>query len=114
MSISTIKQSYATFTSSDTAVAFKQDFSITADETLRILNATSVAAMRTTALTLRFTSITVESLNAGLGYALEHTPASYEETKESLSAGMDSLMAMFDDEEEELEAPKKASKATAA
>ena len=60
---------------------------------------------------MRATSITIETLNAGLGYALDHTPESYEETKEALSAGMDSLMAMFDDEEEELEAPKKASKA---
>ena len=100
MNVSTVKQSYAAFTSSDTAVAFKQDFSITTDETLRILNATTVAAMRTTALSLRFTSITVETLNAGLGYALDHTPKSYEETKESMSSAIDNIMAMFDEEEE--------------
>jgi hypothetical protein len=67
--------------------------------------------MRTTALSLRVTSITIETLNAGLGYALDHTPESYEETKEALSSGMDNLMAMFDEEEEGGEAPKKASKA---
>ena len=117
MSNSTIKQSYAAFTSSDTAVAFKQDFSTTTDETLRILNATTVAAMRTTALSLRFTSITVESINAGLGYALDHSPKTYKETKEGISSMWDNIMDMFEEEEEEegsKEAPKKPSKVAAA
>ena len=114
MNVSTVKQSYTTFTNSPVAQAWAADFSTVSSDSLRILNATSVAAMRTTALSLRVTSITIESLNAGLGYALDHTPASYEETKEALSSGMDSLMAMFDDEEEEEEGSKKPSKATAA
>jgi len=117
MSNSTIKQSYAAFTSSDTAVAFKQDFSTTTDETLRILNATTVAAMRTTALSLRFTSITVESINAGLGYALDHSPKTYKETKEGISSMWDNIMDMFEEEEEEegsKKAPKKPSKVAAA
>ena len=114
MNVSTVKQSYTAFTTSPVAQAWAADFSTVSSDSLRILNATSVAAMRTTALSLRVTSITIETLNAGLGYALDHTPESYEETKEALSSGMDNLMAMFDEEEEELEAPKKASKATAA
>jgi len=114
MNFSTVKQSYTSMTTSPVAQAWAADFSTVSSDSLRILNATSVAAMRTTALSLRVTSITIETLNAGLGYALDHTPESYEETKEALSSGMDNLMAMFDEEEEELEAPKKASKATAA
>ena len=111
MSISTIKQSYTSMTTSPVAQAWAADFNLVSNDAIRVLTATSVATMRTAALTMRATSITVESLNAGLGYALENTPASYEETKKSLSAGMDSLMAMFDEEEEEEEGSKKASKA---
>jgi len=107
MNVSTVKQSYTAFTTSPTAQAWAQDFNLVSSDALRIINASTVAAMRTTALSLRATSITIESLNAGLGYALDHTPESYEETKEALSAGMDNLMAMFDEEEQEQEAPKK-------
>ena len=111
MNVSTIKQSYTSMTTSPVAQAWAADFNLVSNDAIRVLTATSVATMRTAALTMRATSITMESLNAGLGYALDHTPASYEETKESLSAGMDSLMAMFDEEEEEEEGSKKASKA---
>ena len=114
MNVSTVKQSYTTFTTSPVAQAWAADFSTVSSDSLRILNATSVAAMRTTALSLRVTSITIETLNAGLGYALDHTPESYEETKEALSSGMDNLMAMFDEKEEDEEGSKEASKATAA
>ena len=114
MNVSTVKQSYTTFTTSPAAQAWAADFSLLTTDTVRVVNATSVAAMRTTVLTMRVASITVESLNVGLGYALDNTPTSYEETKEALSSGMDNLMAMFDEEEEEGEAPKKPSKATAA
>ena len=111
MNVSTVKQSYTAFTTSPVAQAWAADFNLVSNDAIRVLTATSVATMRTAALTMRATSITMESLNAGLGYALDHTPASYEETKESLSAGMDSLMAMFEEEEEEEEGSKKPSKA---
>ena len=101
MNVSTVKQSYTSFTTSSVAQAWSKDFTTMTGDSVRILNATSVAAMRTTALSLRFTSITVESINAGLGYALDHTPKSYKETKEGISSMWDNIMDMFDEEEEE-------------
>ena len=108
-----IKQQLNNFTASPAVTAWTNDLSTMTDDSVRILNATSVAAMRTTALSLRFTSITIETLNVGLGYALDHTPKTYEETKESMSSIMDNLLDMFDDEGNEIEpevteAPKKA------
>jgi len=116
MNVSTVKQSYTAFTNSPVAQAWATDFNTVSSDSLRILNATSVAAMRSTALTLRFTSITVETLNAGLGYALDHSPKTYEETKEGISSMWDNIMDMFDEEEEEgsKEAPKKAPEVAAA
>ena len=99
MSISTVKQSVATFTASPVAQAWAADFNTVSSDSLRVLNATSVAAMRTTALSLRVTSITIETLNAGLGYALDHTPKTYEETRKGISDLWDDLEEMFDDEE---------------
>jgi len=101
MSNSTVKQSYTAFTNSPVVQAWSKDFTTMTGDSVRILNATSVAAMRTTALSLRFTSITVETLNAGLGYALDHSPKTYEETKEGISSMWDNIMDMFDEEEEE-------------
>jgi hypothetical protein len=98
--INSTKQSYTAFTTSPAAQAWAADFSLLSTDSVRVLNATSVAAMRTTALTMRFTSITIESLNVGLGYALDNTPKTYEETRESMSSLMDNLMDMFDDAEE--------------
>lgn len=85
---------------SDTAKSWAADFSLLSTDSVRVLNATSVAAMRSTALTMRAASITVETINAGLGYALDHTPKTYEETKEGISSLMDNIMAMMDEEEE--------------
>ena len=115
MSNSTIKQSYTAFTNSPVAQAWVTDFNTVSSDSLRILNATSVAAMRSTALTLRFTSITVETLNAGLGYALDHSPKTYEETKKGISSMWDNIMDMFEEEEEiPQKAPEKASDVAAA
>ena len=114
MNVSTVKQSYTTFTNSPAAQAWAADFSLLTTDTVRVVNATSVAAMRSTALSLRFTSITVETLNAGLGYALDHSPKTYEETKEGISSMWDNIMDMFEEEEEEVEGSKKPSKVAAA
>lgn len=86
---------------SDTAKAWAADFGVLTDDSLRAANATTVAAMRSTALTMRAASITVETLNVGLGAALEHTPKTYEETKKGIGSLMDSIMEMMDEEEEE-------------
>ena len=110
-----IKQSYTAFTNSPVAQAWATDFNTVSNDSLRILNATSVAAMRSTALTLRFTSITVETLNAGLGYALDNSPKTYEETKKGISSMWDNIMDMFEEEEEiPQKAPEKASDVAAA
>ena len=110
-----IKQSYTAFTNSPVAQAWATDFNTVSNDSLRILNATSVAAMRSTALSLRFTSITVESINAGLGYALDHSPKTYKETKEGISSMWDNIMDMFEEEEEiPQKAPEKASDVAAA
>jgi hypothetical protein len=114
MNVSTIKQSYTSMTNSPVAQAWAADFNTVSNDSLRILNATSVAAMRSTALSLRFTSITVETLNVGLGYALDHSPKTYEETKEGISSMWDNIMDMFEEEEEEVEGSKKPSKVAAA
>lgn len=104
MNTSAIKQSVNNFTNSPAVTAWTNDLSTMTDDSVRILNATSVAAMRTTALSLRFTSITIETLNVGLGYALDHTPKTYEETKESMSSIIDNFLDMFEEEEAENQA----------
>lgn len=98
--INSAKNSYAEFTTSPVAQSWSKDFSTMTTDSVRILNASSVATMRTTALSLRAGSITIEAVNAGLGYALDHTPKTYEETKEGISSVIDNVMAMFDEEEE--------------
>jgi hypothetical protein len=95
--INTVKQSYTAATTSTVAKAWAVDFKLLNTDGVRVLNAGSVAAMRTAALTMRFTSITIESVNVGLGYALDHTPKTYEETREAMSSLMDNVFDMFDD-----------------
>lgn len=101
--INATKQTVSAFTSSPVAQAWATDFKVLSTDSVRVINATSVAAMRTTALTLRATSITIESLNVGLGYALEVTPKTYEETREAMSSLLDNVMDMFDDNGEPVE-----------
>lgn len=88
----------------------KGEFLMMGEDALRITTATTTAAVRSTTLTMRAAAITVEAVNAGLGYALDHTPRTYEETKEAMSSMMDDMMEWFDDEEVAVEAPEKPKK----
>lgn len=83
------------------------------NDTIRVGTATTVATMLTARLGMRAATITMDTVNVGLQYALDNTPKTYEETKRSWTNAMDSVMAMFDDEieAEEAAAPQSASKA---
>jgi hypothetical protein len=94
-----IKQSYTAAISSPAAQAWTTDFKLLTTDGVRVINASTVMAMRTTALTMRFASITVESVNVGLGYALDHTPKTYEETRTAMTNMMDDLLDMFESDE---------------